>query len=95
MDKPVKLTGMWSKKSKGGVDYITAIVDRAKLIDALNSVPGFKVNLMLFKNTKRPDHPNDPDYSLSADDVREQQATQAQAPKEDLSLPKGLDEIPF
>lgn len=95
MDKPVKLTGMWRKKSKGGVDYVTAIVDRAKLIDALNSVPGTKVNLMLFKNNKRADHPNDPDYSLSAGDVQERQATQAPAPKDDLALPKELEEIPF
>jgi len=95
MDKPVKLTGLWRKTSKGGKDYMSATVGRAALIDALNSVPGDKVTLLIFKNNKRPDHPKDPDYSLSAGEVREMGAQTAPPPADDLALPPNLDEVPF
>lgn len=67
-------TGLWKKTSSKGTTYYFGQRDNLKVT--------------LFKNDKRPDHPNDPDLNVIVELVEEQDN-----PKPDIS--PATDDIPF
>lgn len=58
----VNVTGLWIQESKGGSSYMSAIVERSEVIEAIEKAGTPKVKLMVFKGKK--DKEKSPDYNL-------------------------------
>lgn len=74
LSKALKVGAIWKRKSKAGNDYMSGMIEKQKLIEAIQKAPNDQIRIMLTNN--KSENPKAPTFHIVCTEVEYQKSEQ-------------------